>query len=30
LALADYVTCAEPRLSGQLRGLLDRIAAEAA
>ncbi len=30
LALADYVTCAEPRLSAQLRSALDRIAAEAA
>ncbi len=30
LALADYVTCAEPRLAGLLRGMLDRIAAEEA
>ena len=30
LALADYVTCSEPRLSAQLRGALDRIEAEAA
>lgn len=29
LALADYVTCAEPRFSSQLRGLLDRIAEDA-
>ena len=28
LALADYVTGAEPRLSALLRGALDRIAAE--
>nr|WP_253949041.1 Na(+)-translocating NADH-quinone reductase subunit A [Mangrovicoccus sp. HB161399] len=30
LALADYVTCAEPRLSGLLGGLLQRIEAEEA
>ncbi|WP_172293476.1 Na(+)-translocating NADH-quinone reductase subunit A [Pseudoruegeria sp. HB172150] len=30
LALADYVTCAEPRLSDLLNGMLDRIEAEEA
>ena len=30
LALADYVTAAEPRLTGLLRGLLDRVREEEA